>query len=48
MKLGMPMRVSPNALTAPRAKHVTSAIKIAAQPGSGILAIVTLASCAVK
>ena len=48
MKLGMPIRVSPKAFTAPSAKHAASAISIAAQPGSGTFAIVTLASCAVK
>ena len=48
MKLGMPILVSPNAFTAPSARHDASAIRIAAQPGSGTLAIVTLASCTVK
>jgi hypothetical protein len=48
MKLGMPIRVMPNALTAPSARHDASAMTLASQPGRGTLAIVTLGSCAVK
>ena len=48
MKDGMPIRVTPKALTAPSAKQAASASMIAAPPGSGMLAMFTLASCSVK
>ncbi len=48
MKDGMPITVSPNAFTAPSAKQAASAMMIAAHPGSGTLAMFTLASCNVK
>src|ERR1700733_1920649 len=48
MKDGMPMRVMPNALTAPSAKHAANAAMIATLPGSGMLSMLTLASCMVK
>ena len=48
MKDGMPIAVMPKALTRPSATQAASASMIAAQPGSGRLAMLTLASCSVK
>src|SRR5215831_16730778 len=48
MKEGMPMSVRPSALTRPSRAHSASAKRIAPQPGSGTLAILTYDSCTVK
>ena len=41
---GMPIRVTPNAFTRPNAKHATIDSTIAAIAGSGLLAMLVLAS----
>ncbi len=48
MKLGMPITVTPNAVTAPSAPLASTASRIATAPGSGMLAMFTLLSCRVK
>ena len=48
MKEGMPMRVTPKAVTPPRARQVATARMMAKPPAKGILAMLTLASCRVK
>ena len=41
MKEGMPISVSPSALTSPSEAHSASASTIATQPGIGMLAMLT-------
>src|SRR3954468_14146331 len=48
MKEGMPIRVTPKAVTAPSARHPASASGMARPPGRGRLAMFTLASCTVR
>jgi hypothetical protein len=48
MKDGMPITVSPTALTSPRKAHNARDSRIAAQPGNGTLAMLTYDSWSVK
>src|SRR5260221_6800415 len=48
MKEGMPIFVMPKAVTAPRRRQLASASTMASAPGSGRLAMLTLASWSVK
>ena len=44
MKEGMPITVTPNAVTTPKATALANASRMAIHPGSGTFAIFTLAS----
>src|SRR5579885_176322 len=48
MKDGIPIRVTPKALTRPSTRQLAKASRIAMPPGSGTFAMATLASCRVK
>jgi hypothetical protein len=48
MKLGMPITVMPNAVAQPSSTLAPSPSRIATAPGSGMLWMLTLASCSVK